>query len=151
MYELFRPEPLSARQARLAYPLVRLADPGVTLERWLAFARRIGRRNAQRAGLVVLRNARGYMHALYSYQVEQDARYGARLRVRDLVVGRLPGAALTEAILQSAEALAGSLGCDALLVDVPIPPTAGAHLISLDQLPSAALAPASVTYRYRAA
>lgn len=151
MQSLFHAERLLPHQAHLAYPLIRLAHPSVTLEQWLGFARRMGRRKSGRAGVVMIRDKRGYIHGLFCFDVDRDYRNRLRMRVRDVVLGRLPGNALTQAIADRAEELAQSLRCDTLLIDISLPSSDLAHLAGLERLPDASFSPATVTFLHRAA
>ncbi|MDJ1158034.1 hypothetical protein QNA08_07280 [Chelatococcus sp. SYSU_G07232] len=110
--------PLRPGDARQAYALVRLAYPQVALRDWLAFARRAARQSPRRGGLVALRDARGYVHALFSYQVAVDLEGGPVLTLANLIVGRLPGPLLDDAVQTAADGLARSLGCRSIVVSV---------------------------------
>jgi hypothetical protein len=149
MDTLLRSAPLEAHQARLAFPLVRLFDSTVTLSQWLAFARRSSRRKPEHGGLMAVRDARGIMHAVFSYHVEKDFRYGLCLRISDLIIGRLPGAVVNGAVLKGAEELAGKLACDALLIDVPASPANAGTLMGIGGITGSHFAPSSITFMRR--
>jgi hypothetical protein len=150
MQDLFQTAPLKPNEAHLAYPLVRMFDPAVSLRTWLTHARRLARRKPDHGGLVAVRDRRGVLHALFSYQVDKDFRLGSCLRIGDLIVGRLPGAIVNGAVLTGAQTLAETLGCDTLLIDVPTPPAKASALASLaGGMVNATFAPSAVTFLRR--
>lgn len=115
--DIFEGEMLDGRRARLAYPLVRLFDPAISLDAWLGFARRWSRQPAERGGLMAIRDRRGYLHALFTYRVEHNLRLGKFLRIADIVMGHLPGETLNTSIMDAATRLAGRTGCTAIVVE----------------------------------
>ncbi|TAK47672.1 MAG: hypothetical protein EPO23_11680 [Xanthobacteraceae bacterium] len=115
--DIFEGELLGSHRARLAYPLVRLFDPAISLDSWLAFARRWSRQSAERGGLMAIRDRRGYLHALFTYRIEHNLRFGKFLRVSDVIMGQLPGASLNRSILDTATRLAGRTGCAAIVIE----------------------------------
>lgn len=149
MQDIFHAAPLLPDEARLAYPLVQMFDPAVTLRDWLAFARRIQKRRPEQAGLMAVRDGRGTIFALFSYMVEQDFRKRSCLRVSDLIVGYLPSAAIDEAILASAQSLADRFACGTLLIDMPVPPSKTAALPGYEGLAESSFAPAAITFQRR--
>ncbi len=119
MYDLFHADALTLGEARLAFPLVCLAEPAITLDDWLHVVQRYACRTPLQSGLIAIRDGRGYVHALYAFGTERTLLNRTRLRVTDMVIGHLPGSALRDAILTSAEGIAATLGCDTLIIDVP--------------------------------
>jgi hypothetical protein len=119
MNNIFQTAFLSPKQAREAYPLVRLFHPALSLEKWLAFARRWRRMLRHRGGLVAMKDMRGYVHAVFSYRVDSNLRNEPVLRVSDLVVGRLPGRLIDRALVESVERLAREIGCTSILFELP--------------------------------
>lgn len=115
--EIFEGEMLDSRRARLAYPLVRLFDPAMSLDAWLGFARRWARLPAEHGGLMAIRDRRGYLHALFTYRVEHNLRFGRFLRVADIVMGQLPGQALNLSLLDTASQLAAANACAVIVVE----------------------------------
>jgi hypothetical protein len=151
MQDLFNAAPLPPAQARLAYPLVQMFDPAVTLEAWLAHARRIARRKPDHGGMIAVRDNRGILHAVFTYSVERNFRRGACLRVADLIVGRLPGALVNGAVLGAAQDLARRIGCKTILIDVPALPESTRPLdVALEGMPPPDYAPAAVVFERQA-
>ena len=105
--------------ARAAYPLVRLHDAGITLDKWLRFARRHCQAPSDRAGLVAIRDRRGIVHALFSYRVDFDLHSRRRLCVANLIVAHLPGSQIDEAIAASTKSISAELRCHGITVEHP--------------------------------
>lgn len=147
MQDLFHAAPLLPDEARLAYPLVRMFDPAVSLRDWLAFVRRFQRRKREQAGLMAVRDRREVIFALFSYAVEQDFRSSTCLRVSDLIVGYLPSRQVDAAILSSAQELADRLGCGALLIDMPVPPTKATVLTDIAGMGYSSFSAAAITFQ----
>jgi hypothetical protein len=149
MQDLFYTAPLSHNEARLAFPLVQMSDPTVTLRDWLAFARRWARRRPEQGGLVAVRDRRGIMYALFSYVVERDLRLEACLRISDIIAGRLPGADLDAAILFGIQELGERLGCNSILIDVPVSPEDIPSTPDLGRIVDSSFSPSAVTFLRR--
>lgn len=149
MQDLFHVAPLSPKEAHLAYPLVQMFDPGVALQDWLAFARRLARRKPEQNGLMTVRDRRGVMHALFAYAVEQDRRSNACLRVTDLIVGRLPGAEVNEKVLSGVQELADRFACKVVLIDVPVLPGNAQVLSTMEGMAVPNFAPIAITFSGR--
>jgi len=146
MQDLFHTAPLASSEAHLAFALVQMFDPTVTLRDWLAFARRWGRRRRDQGGLMAVRDRRGILHALYSYTVERNIRHDPCLRISDLIVARLPGADLDSAILFGIQELAEQLGCETLRIDVPVPASNTCAAACLSGLVGPSFSPFAVTF-----
>ncbi len=118
MDDSFIAKPLGQRQIDQAYPLVRAVAPDLGVEQWRAFAAVfLARKEAPAApsGIMTVQNARGYIHGLYSFTVEQSLRHGRILAVTNVVVLDLfdmTGPA--ETLLRSMEGLARGHGCSAI-------------------------------------
>ena len=119
MNEQFQAIPMNWEWARTAYPLVRLHDASVTLDRWLRFARRHCRGTSGRTGLIAIRDCRGIVHALFSYRVDLDLHGRRRLCVANLIVAHLPGSQIDEAVAQSTQNVSALLGCHAVTIEQP--------------------------------
>ena len=119
MQDVFRAERLSARQARLAFHLVRLCEPRWTLSDWQELTRRLCRCPPSVAGLMAIRDRRGVFHALFGYGTVQSLQLGRSLRIGDLIVAHLIGSAIDDVVVECAERLAAELACDNLLIDLP--------------------------------
>ncbi len=113
----FHAEPLTRDAVDAALALVLLARPEITPGRWRRFARRMLTRAPRRAGLVMVRDARGYIHAMFAYRVEERLGPGRCLCVSDLMAASFPGAGAAAAALGHARLLASRLGCDALALE----------------------------------
>lgn len=123
----FIAKPLGRRQIDQAYPLVCVAAPGLPVERWRAFAAAVLDANGEaggtpmpRAGIMTVQNARGYLHGLFSYAIEQHLRHGRVMTVDNFVVLDLfdvTGVAGT--LLEAMEELARDLGCTAIHTALP--------------------------------
>jgi hypothetical protein len=116
--DLYRAEPLSVADAMKAYPLVTMLHPEVSPASWRTFVRCVTRLPLSRGGLITLEDRRGYCHAIFSYRVRTVLPLGRALQMSDLVMGRLPGSTLSQAILAWAERLASELGTDTVSIDV---------------------------------
>jgi hypothetical protein len=119
MTEQFQALPMSWQCARTAYPLVRLHDASISLDKWLRFARRLCRATPGRAGLIAIRDCRGIVHALFSYRVDIDLHIRKRLTVANLIVAHLPGSQIEEAVSDSARNVSAQLGCQTIAVEHP--------------------------------
>lgn len=129
MDESFIAKPLGRRQIDQAYPLIGAIAPTLGVERWRAFAAAMIGEGATAApggtipsGIMTVQNANGYIHGLFSYNVEQDLRHGRALVVDNFVVldlFDLPGAA--EVLLHAMDGLARDLGCTAIHTNLPEP------------------------------
>jgi len=116
--DLYRAEPLSVAGAMKTYPLVNLLYPEVSPASWRTYVRQATRLPTHQGGLVSVMDRRGYCHGIFSYYVRQALPDGRALQVSDVVMGRLPGSTLSQAIVAWAERLAGELGTDAVSIDL---------------------------------
>jgi hypothetical protein len=122
--EQFQAIPISWQCAATAYPLVRLHDASVTLDKWRRFARRHGGSACKRAGLIAIRDCRGIVHALFSYRVDLDLHNRRRLCVTNLIVAHVPGSQIDDAVAASTRNVSAQLGCHAITVEQPFRPAA---------------------------
>jgi hypothetical protein len=111
--------------ASAAYPLVRLHDAGITLQKWLVFARRRCRATSDRSGLMAIRDCRGIIHAVFSYRTDIDLRTRRRLCISNLIVAHLPGSGIDDAVAASTARIAAKLGCQTISVEQPFSPRIG--------------------------
>jgi hypothetical protein len=123
--EQFQALPMSWKGASAAYPLVLMHDGGITLDKWLRFARRYCRLGPERAGLIAVRDRRGIVHALFSYRVEVDLHDRKRLCVANLIVAHLPGSRIEEAVVTSARDVSAELGCQTISIEQQFHPLLG--------------------------
>lgn len=114
----YRAEPLSVADAMKAFPLVHLLYPEVSPASWRTYVRHATRFPFSRGGLVSVMDRRGYCHAIFSYRVRTVLPVGRALQVSDVVMGRLPGSTLSQAIAAWAERVAGELGTEAVSIDL---------------------------------
>lgn len=109
MNEQFQSLTIDAASAGAAYPLVRLHDASITLQKWLLFARRRCKAASGRSGLIAIRDCRGIIHAVFSYRMDIDLRACKRLCISHLIVAHLPGAGIDDAVAVSASRIANSV------------------------------------------
>ena len=106
---------------RRAFALVSIAYPHVSPARWFRVARCSMRLQPERGGVVVLQDRHGVMHALFRYRVAPSrlGGLGKTLRLDEIVTVQLPGNAALNALAACAQALAATLKCAAVSLDVP--------------------------------
>ncbi|MBX6321331.1 MAG: hypothetical protein IRY94_05850 [Rhodospirillaceae bacterium] len=111
---------LSHQQIDQAFPLVQLAEPGLSLERWRAFAGCMARDDPAgfAAGtppercVVTAQDTAKYIHGLFCYRLREDLLADRTLKVSHFCVCSLVDpAGVTEALLRAIDILAGRLGC----------------------------------------
>jgi len=118
----FIARPLPAAQVLQAYPLVQALDPGLSAERWQAFANALGDGGggAPRDGIMTLQTVAGYIHGLFVHRLHRDLRDGLQLQVDHLVTFELPGRqSALRAALRVVEQLAREQRCDSIAVNMP--------------------------------
>lgn len=113
---IFEAVRLAQREADCVYPLVRLFHPSLSLEQWLKFVQATTRAPS---GVVAIKDTRGCIHAAFVYTVDTRLARGPLLRVTELMVGRLPGSLVNQAIMDAVEHLARSTGAEAIEISVP--------------------------------
>ncbi len=111
----------TASDLRRAYVLVSMAHPEILPRRWFDTARRSLRLRPERGGLIVLRDRRGVVHALFRYKVEPSwlGGHGRTLRLDEIVIAQLPGNGAMTSLAACAQSLAASLRCASVSLDVP--------------------------------
>jgi hypothetical protein len=117
--EQFQAITMSWESARAAYPLIRLHDASISLERWQRFVRRQCRPGPGRAGLIAIRDRRDIVHALFSYRVEFDVHDRRRLCVANLIIAHLPGSQIDAAVAASTKNVSMQFGCNTITVEQP--------------------------------
>jgi hypothetical protein len=120
--EQFQAVPVSWQGASAAYPLVRLHDATITLEKWLHFVRRYSGAAYKLAGLIAIQDCRGIVHALFSYRVDFDLHNRRRLCVANLIVAHVPGSQIDEAVAASTRSVSAQFGCHAVTIEQPFRP-----------------------------
>ena len=109
-----RCEDLAPASAGIVFPLLREAIPGLALDVWLRFARRItGPRRAGHSGIkVVRRMPRPMPCGLFIWRRDDDLKHGAVLVAEHLVaIDLLDPDPVMAALVGELEALAQHLGC----------------------------------------
>lgn len=112
-------EALTAERAGTVFPLLREAIPGLDLQAWLRFARRItapprsSKRRAGQSGIMIARRPpRPMPCGLFIWRRDEDLSHGAVLVAEHLVaVDLLDSEPVRAALVQELEALAQRLGC----------------------------------------
>lgn len=115
---LFKTTPVDRRAALRAWPLVQISHPGVSLEAWLSYAVSTGKRLGKTGGVVAIEDARGYIHALFSWNVLRTVTYRRAMRITDMIVGALPGRQLAETIVEAVREVAEQVGADSVLIEI---------------------------------
>lgn len=126
-------EALPPDRSGTVFPLLREAIPGLDLQAWLRFARRVtapphgNRRRAGQSGIIVARRPpRPMPCGLFIWRRDEDLAHGAVLVAEHLVaVDLLDPEPVRAALIQELEALAQRLGCGgirtmAIKPDAPI-------------------------------
>ena len=112
---VFRSIPLEWKDAARALPLVQLVDPRQTVQDWTSFVRSQAR--AGRAGVQAIEDGRGYLHAVFLWQIERRLVWQRTLRVSGVVLGGLPGRAARDAVLTAIRELARGYKSDSIVVE----------------------------------
>jgi hypothetical protein len=119
MTQEYQAQPMTWEDARAAYPLVYLHDASITLDAWLDFVRqRIGS-TSERGGLIVIRDRRDIVHALFAYRVDNDLRGRNQLCIAQLIVAHLPGSQIDHAVVASTSKVAAALDCVNIVIEQP--------------------------------
>lgn len=119
MNEEYQAQPMTWADARAAYPLVYLHDASVTLDAWLDFVRRRTDADSGDNGLIVIRDRRDIVHALFAYRVDLDLRGCNQLCIAQLIVAQIPGSQIDHAVVASTSQVAASLGCPSIVIEQP--------------------------------
>jgi hypothetical protein len=112
---------LTPEEAATAYPLVREAVPGLNLQAWLRYARRIANpRHTARTGIIaVRRRSRPLPCGLFLYHRDHDLMYGSTLVAEHMVaIDLLDPDPVLQVLLEAMEALAVRLDCQATRIVV---------------------------------
>jgi hypothetical protein len=136
MNDTYVAKPLGHRQIDQAFPVVQTIAPDLGVERWRDFAAAIlaaaelesgdaapagaPEQGIRPRGIMTVQNARGYIHGLFSYTVEENLRHGRVLEADNFIVLDLfdPAGAAAE-LLGAMDELAGQLGCSAIHTNLP--------------------------------
>lgn len=115
---LFKTTTVDRRVALRAWPLVQISHPGVSLADWLSFTVATGRRLGKTGGLVAIEDTRGYIHAVFVWNVLRTVAERRALRVTDMIVAALPGRQLAETIVEAIHNVANQAGPNSVLVEI---------------------------------
>ncbi len=119
-------KPLTAEKFDLAFPLIQLLAPALTLEPWREFAGAMTDSMSAlpgHHGIVVLEDAAGYVFGLFSYTDGLDPMHGPTLRVENLVVPHfVEGREATGLMEREMHDIARRLDCRAIVVHLTPPP-----------------------------
>jgi hypothetical protein len=112
----FRVSRLAGDEARLAYPLIRESEPGVALETWLLYAKRIAAPRATRTGIMVAtRTGHRFPSGLFGYRCHADLALGAVITADYFVaIDILDPAPVVDAMIQALEQLGRRRACNAV-------------------------------------
>ncbi len=97
---------------------MRMLHPDLTEREWRTYVRRASRCAPASGGLMAITDERGYCHAIFSYRIGERMGKGRSLRVSDVVMGRLPGVTLPQALIACAERLAAEHGGPDVAIDL---------------------------------
>ncbi len=103
--------------AAVAYALVSLAHPRLTLKQWRGFVSALVARN-KTSGMKGIKDRRGYWHAVFAYRVERHLAGEKLLRISDMVIGTFVGHDPVAMVMEEIDALTRQHGCDAVVVDI---------------------------------
>ena len=121
-HQQFQACPIDKDGARAAYPLIYMHDASISREIWLSFVGLYDGMAADTSGLMVIRDSRDIIHALFSYRIDVDLHLRKRLCIGNLVVAHIPGSQIDAAVADSSGTLAAALGCEAILIVQPFDP-----------------------------
>ncbi len=111
---------LTADRLQQAFPLLQSLDPGLSLDRWLAYARSLVgapccSEGPQESGVMSIENEQGYITALFTYRCFEDLRHGRLLTAENFVaLDLLDPETCAHALSEALEHLAAHLSCDAV-------------------------------------
>ena len=126
MGEHYSASRIGADDADLAFPLLSLRYPDLSLQGWRKTVRRLTRMPREHGGLVMVRDLRGRVFAVFAYRSGGTLDGRNVLRVSDVLMGRLPGDLLPSAVVAAATQLAGDRGPPPVAIEYADARTAGA-------------------------
>jgi hypothetical protein len=122
-HRLGRVTPHSLRAVQRGFLLISLANPAMDMAAWRRVVRHYRGRAPKRAGLVLIEDQRGFVHAAFRYVVDSSPSLlpgrmpGPVLRVHDLVMLDTGGRALTTAIEERLAEMAADCACRSVWID----------------------------------
>lgn len=115
---LFKTTNVDRRVALRAWPLVQISHPGVSQAAWLSFAIATGRRLGRTGGVVAIEDARGYIHAVFVWNILRTVSDRRAMRITDMIVAALPGRQLAETIVDAIRDVANQVAAYSVLVEI---------------------------------
>lgn len=122
-HRLGRDTPHVMRAVQRGFLLMSLVCPAMDMAAWRRVVRHYRQRAPTRAGLVLIEDQRGFVHATFRYVVDASPSLlpgrlaGPVLRVHDLVVLETAGRGLAEAIEARLVELAACCACRSVRID----------------------------------
>ena len=118
----FAAAPLKSSDIEIAYALIRAWHSRVSLDSWRGFAQALIGNRAAHQGIIAIRNEAGYLCGLFVYRAEPDLHHGRALVVDPVaaldVIDVKP---VVQAMVETAEAMAGRFGCEVARFRIPAP------------------------------
>jgi hypothetical protein len=115
--QIFRTVLLDGESAKRAFSLVKLFRHELQLAAWQNFVDAFVASPPHEAGLVAFKDARGYIHALFSYRIIPSLHYGKLLNVTDMIIANLGGRYLLRLVLDRANWIGAEYACNSILLD----------------------------------
>ena len=122
--------PFDRQHIAQAFPLISLEVPGLTIDRWRAFARArlASGQHGGNHGMLTVRNPAGYIHGLAIFEIVDDLCLGRVLLVSHLVTARSVGSGEAVSVLIAAmKKVARAHDCVAVRAALPMPTQSGGH------------------------
>jgi hypothetical protein len=117
--EEYQALPITWADAPLAYPLVYLHDASVSLDAWLDFVRQRVDSGDDDTGLIVIRDRKGIVHALFAHRVDRDLKGARQLGIAQLIVAQIPGSQIDQAVMAATSQIADQLNCRSITIEQP--------------------------------
>jgi len=114
--EVFDAFPLARNEARRAYPLVRLFHPNLSLNQWLHHVQILRRKSS---GVIAIQDKRGCVHATFVYTVDVRVARAPLLRVSEMMVWRMLGNLVNQAIMDCIDRLAIETDSETIEISLP--------------------------------
>lgn len=115
---LFKTTTVNRRVALQAWPIVQISHPSVSQTAWLSFAVATGRRLGRTGGVVAIEDSRGYIHAVFVWNVLRTVADRRAMRITDMIVAALPGRQLAETIVDAIREVANQVAAHSVLIEI---------------------------------
>lgn len=119
----YKTRTLSTDDAAQAYPLIRTANPKITLDDWLAYTARLAQvtdSGTAASGVVAFESKRGYIHALFAYSIGFGLGIGPVLNVENFIaLDIVDRAAAVTTLIEAVEKTARQHGCGVIHTHLP--------------------------------